>query len=138
MACAPGINIVRHPDYNYPPTDPSRIKVYTQGMTPAYPFVIIGRITFTVDYAYGFIRITNLGPKSERKILQRAALVGADGIIFTDVDVNIYAFNQYVTTEGYATMSGDSLSYFQVTRPHATYYTQKVIYGYLIKATWNV
>ena len=129
VACAPGINIIRHPDYNYSPTDPMQMKVYLHGLTPTYPYVIIGKLILTAN------AFTSRSRSQDLKIFKRAAQMGADGIIMTDMDIDIYAFNQYVTTQGFATLSGNSLSYFQVTRPYASYWVTYIFYGYLIKAT---
>jgi len=122
-ACT-GVSVYRHPDYNFPPTDPNQIRYYTQDQQPVYPYLIIGKIaidaTWTVSMA-----------KAEQKVGKLAARAGADGIIITEVDVDIWAFNQYITVQGYS--SGDAYTAF--ITPHANYLVTKVLYGYLIKRT---
>jgi hypothetical protein len=98
-------------------------------MAPSYPFVIIGRISLDMTWTVN-------PSKDENKIERMAARAGADGILITGFDVNIDAFNRYVATHGYATVSGSDLSSFAaVTRPHPMFLEQTLIYGYLIKRT---
>lgn len=117
-----GVSVYRHPDYNFAPTDPNLIKVYLPGQDPLSKYIIIGQIaidaSWTIDTAGG-----------ERKVAQRAASVGADGVVISDVQVDIYAFNQYVAVHGYT--SPGQFSMF--ITPHAAYYKQIIITGYLIK-----
>jgi len=120
--------ISKHPDYNFPPTDANSILVYDR-MAPTYPFVIIGRISLDMTW-------TVKPRKDEKKIRRMAAQAGADGILITGLDINISAFNEYVTTRGYATVSGSDLSSFAAdTHPDPMYLRQTLIYGYLIKRT---
>jgi hypothetical protein len=119
--------VSRHPDYNFPPTDPNSILVYDQ-IAPSYPFIIIGRISLDMTWT--------VNPRKNKKKIQRmAAQAGADGILITGLDIDISAFNHYVTTHGYATVSGSYLSHFAVTRPLPMYLQQHLIYGYIIKRT---
>jgi hypothetical protein len=118
--------VSKHPDYNFPPTDPNSILVYDR-MAPTYPFVIIGRISLDMTW-------TIKPGKDERKIERMAAQAGADGIIVTGFDINIDAFNQFVAAEGYAKVFGSDLSAFAADiHPHALYLEQSWIYGYMIK-----
>jgi hypothetical protein len=55
--------------------------------------------------------------------------------LFAGLDIDISAFNQYVTTQGYAMVSGSYLSHFAVTHPLPMYLQQSLTYGYLIKRT---
>ncbi|HUU39000.1 MAG TPA: hypothetical protein VMW46_12455 [Candidatus Desulfaltia sp.] len=119
--------VSKHSDYNFPPTDPSSILVYDR-MAPTYPFVIIGRISLDMTW-------TVKPRKDEKKIQRMAAQAGADGIIITGLDINISAFNQYVTTHGYTTVAGSDLSNFAVTRPLSMFLQQSLTYGYIIKRT---
>jgi len=120
--------ISKHPDYNFPPTDPNSILVYDR-MAPTYPFVIIGRISLDMTW-------TVKPRKDEKKIGRMAAQAGADGILITGFDINIDDFNKYVTTQGYATVSGSDLSSFAAdTHPDPMYLRRTLIYGYLIKRT---
>jgi hypothetical protein len=118
--------ISRHPGFNFPPTDPDLILVHDR-MAPSYPFVIIGRISFDTTW-------TIKTSKDQKKIERMAAQAGADGILVTGFDIDIDAFNRYVTTQGYATVSGSDLSSFaEATHAHPDYLEQAMIYGYLIK-----
>ncbi len=120
--------ISKHPGYDFPPTDPNSILVYDR-VAPAYPFVIIGRISLDMTW-------TVKPRRDEKKIERMAAQAGADGIIITGLDINIDAFNQYVATHGYATVSGSDLSSFVVDiRAHAMFLEQTLTYGYMIKRT---
>jgi len=120
--------ISKHPDYNFPPTNPDSILVYDR-LAPTYPFVIIGRISLDMTW-------TVKPGKDQKKIERMAAQAGADGILITGFDIDIDAFNQYVTTEGYASVSGSDLSTFAAdTHPDPMYLRQTLIYGYLIKRT---
>jgi len=120
--------VSKHPDYNFPPTNPSSILAYDR-MAPTYPFIIIGRISLDTTW-------TDNPRKDKKKIERMAAQAGADGIIITGFDINISAFNQYVATQGYSAVSGSDLSDFAVaTRPRPMYLQQSLINGYLIKRT---
>jgi hypothetical protein len=120
--------ISRHPDYNFPATDANSIQVYDR-VAPSYPFLIIGRISLDMTWT--------VNPKrDEKKIRRLAAQAGADGILVTGYDIDIEAFNRYVSAQGYLSVSGSDLSSFAaVTRPHPMYLEQTLIYGYLIKRT---
>jgi hypothetical protein len=119
--------VSKHPDYNFPPTDPDSILVYDQ-MAPTYPFVIIGRISLDMTW-------TVKPRKDEKKIQRMAAQAGADGIIISGREINISAFNQYVAAHGCATVAGSDLSKFAVTRPLTLFLQQSLTYGYIIKRT---
>jgi hypothetical protein len=119
--------VSKHPDYNFPPTDPNSIQVYDQ-KAPTYPFILIGRISLDTTWT--------VNPRKDKKKIQRmAAQAGADGILITGLDIDISAFNQYVTTQGYATVSGSYLSHFAVTHPLPMFLQQSQTYGYIIKRT---
>ena len=120
--------VSKHPDYNFPPTDPNSILVHDR-VAPSYPFVIIGRISLDMTW-------TIKPSMDEKKIERMAARAGADGILISGFDINIDAFNQHVTTKGYAAVSGSDLSSFAAdTHPDPMYLRQTLIYGYLIKRT---
>lgn len=120
--------ISRHPDYNFPPTDPNSILVYDR-IAPSYPFVIIGRISLDKTW-------TDNPRKDEKKIKGMAAQAGADGILVTGLAIDIDAFNRHVTTQGYATVSGsDLLCFATAVRPRPMYLQQTLVYGYLIRRT---
>jgi hypothetical protein len=120
--------ISKHPAYKFPPTDPNSIQVYVR-TAPSFPFVIIGRISLDMTWTVN-------PKKDDKKIKRLAAQAGADGILVTGYDIDIEAFNQYVNTQGYATVSGSDLSSFAAaTRPRPMFLEQTLIYGYLIKRT---
>lgn len=119
-----GVSIYKHPDYNFPPTDPSQIRVYVQDQEPTYPYIIIGRLVIDATWTMNM-------SKAEKKVEAMAAQAGADGILIRQADINIYAFNQYVTVQGYT--SGDA--FYAAIQPHAMYIVEKKLYGYLIKRT---
>lgn len=120
--------ISKHPAYNFPPTNPNSILVFDR-VAPGCPFLIIGRISLDMTW-------TVSPKKDDKKIKRLAAQAGADGILVTGYDIDIEAFNRYVKTQGYATVSGSDLSSFaEVIRPRPMYLEQMLIYGYLIKRT---
>jgi len=118
--------VSKHPDYNFPPTDPNSIVVYDR-VAPDYPFVIIGRISLDTTW-------TIKPGKDKKKIERKAAQSGADGIIISGLEIDIDAFNKFVAAEGYAKVFGADLSEFALpTKAHALYLEQSLTYGYMIK-----
>lgn len=120
--------VTKHPDYNYPPTNPGSLLVYDR-VAPAFPFVIIGRISLDMTW-------TIKPGKDQKKIGRKAAQAGADGIIISGLDIDIDAFNKFVAAEGYAEVFGSDLSDFALAiRAHTLYLEQSKVYGYMIKRT---
>jgi hypothetical protein len=120
--------VTRHPGYDFPPTDPGSILVHDR-LAPDYPFLIIGRISLDTTWT--------IKPGRDRKKIERmAARAGADGILITGLDIDINAFNRFVTERGWATISGSDLSPFAAaTRARPDYLEQARVFGYLIKKT---
>jgi hypothetical protein len=118
--------VSKQPGYDFPPTDPSSILVHDR-LAPNYPFIIIGRISLDATW-------TEKPSKDEKKIKKMAAQAGADGILVSGFDIDIGAFNQYVASRGYATVSGTDLSDFAAAiRPRPVHLERTLIYGYLMK-----
>jgi len=124
LSCVP-INVSRHPDYNFSPTKPATVLIYDR-LEPNYPYLIIGRISINPNWGLTWGRVNS-------EIRRRAAGIGEDAVIITDVNVDIVAFNRGVTTEGVATVRGNRLYYYAVTRPNTLYAPVSYLYGYIIK-----
>jgi len=122
LASCTGVSVYRHPDYSFPPTDPANIRVYLPDQEPTYTYVIIGRIT--MDFSW----TVDTGA-AERKVAKLAAQAGADGVVISQVNVDIYQFNQHVHVYGY-TSPGEFTAFIQ---PHSLPYKQIIVQGYLIK-----
>lgn len=123
------VYVTKHPDYNYAPTNPNSVIIYDR-LTPTYPFIIIGRIDIDATF-------TLSSKESNRKISEKAAAIGGDAVIITDVNVDIVAFNREVTTEGTITAKGDSLDYYAVSTDTSTYIPVTTLYGYVIKRQFS-
>jgi hypothetical protein len=122
MAACTGVSVYRHPDYNFPPTDPSSIQGYGPNEEPTYPYIIIGTITIDASWS---MTADGAGQKASRE----AAKAGADGVLIRNAYLDITVFNRYVTVDGYST--GDA--FHASIRPHYMPYATIIFYGYLIK-----
>lgn len=120
------IDMVKHPDYNYIPTNPASVIIYDQGLIPQREFFIIGKMTIDSTLSLG-------ERQTAKNIRSKAALIGGDAVIITDKDVSIYAFNRGTTTEGTAWGTGSWLQYRQTTHDNTLYIPQVLLYGYVIK-----
>lgn len=125
------INVVRHPDYNFSPTNPDNIVAY-DGFLPNRDFIIIARITITQDY------LTNL-KKSAKEIANAVASIGGNGIIFSGSQVQWMKYNQAVKN-GSANITDYGFGYRANWRETTTSTQQDVavsrdIYGYIIRWT---
>ena len=116
------VSVYKHPDFNFPPTDPANIMVYLPDQNPSRTFVIIGNIAIDASWT------VDTGA-AERKVAKLAAQAGADGVLISNVQVDILAFNQHVDIYGYTTLDG----FYATVRPQALPYKQIIITGYLIK-----
>lgn len=67
------------------------------------------------------------------KIQSKAAMIGGDGVIITDRNINIYAFNRGTTTQGTVWGTRNWLQYQQTTRDNTLYIPQVILYAYVIK-----
>ena len=123
------VSVTKHPDFNYAPTNPNSVIIYDR-LTPIYPFIIIGRIDIDATFALS-------SKESNRKISEKAAAIGGDAVIITDVNVDIEALNREVTTKGTITADGDSLDYYAVSTDTSAYITVTKLYGYVIKRQFS-
>jgi hypothetical protein len=119
------IGVISHPDYKFPPTDPSTVRIYNK-MEPTYPYIIIGRMQVNFTWSFSDRRL-------EQSMAKKAAAIGGTGILITDINVDIYAFNRSVTTSGQASIYGNTVYYKQVSRPNTTYVPVKRLYAYVIR-----
>jgi len=119
------VSVVRHPDYNLAPTNPAWVMVYDQ-FIPTYDFLIIGRMTIDATW-------TLSGDEAGEKIRAQAASIGGDAVILSPAQIDIYAFNRGVTTEGTATAWGNQVRYSERTRDDTIYIPQITRFGYIIK-----
>jgi len=119
------VSLVKHPDFNYAPTNPAYITIYDQ-FIPTYDFFIIGRMTIDATW-------TLSGREAGEKIQARAASIGGDGVILTSSRIDVYAFNRGTTTEGSATVWGRQVNYSETTRDDTIYVPKKTVFAYVIK-----
>jgi hypothetical protein len=119
------VKVTKHPDYNFVPTNPQSVIIYDRLM-PTYKFIIIGRIDIDATW-------TLSSKEAGRKVQEKAAAIGGDAVIITDIHVDIVAFNRSVTTKGTITDKGDKLEYYAVSRDTSTYIPIQMLYGYVIK-----
>ena len=124
--CCTAINMAKHPDYNYTQTNPTDVRIYDQGLIPQQEFFIIGKMTIDSTWSWGV-------KQTVKNIQSKAALIGGEGVIITDKNVNIYAFNRGTTTEGTARWTRNQLQYQQTTRDNTLYIPQVILYAYIIK-----
>ncbi|HUU37998.1 MAG TPA: hypothetical protein VMW46_07340 [Candidatus Desulfaltia sp.] len=125
VSCTTVSQVVRHPDFNYPPTNPAWVMIYDQ-FIPTYQFVIIGRMTIDATW-------TTSPREFAWTLQQKAALIGADAIILSPAQIDIYAFNRGTTTQGSATVWGNQVKYSETTRDNTLYIPQITRFGYIIK-----
>jgi len=123
------VSVTKHPDFNYFPTNPKSVIIYDR-LTPTYPFIIIGRINIDATW-------TLSSKEMNKKVKEKAAAIGGDGVVITDVNVDIVAFNSEVTTEGTITDRGNSLDYYAVSRDTSTYIPVTTMYGYVVKRQFS-
>jgi len=124
------VSVTKHPDFNYAPTNPNSVIIYDR-LTPTYPFIIIGRIDIDATF-------TLSSKEADRKISEKAAAIGGDAVIITDVNVNIIAFNRSVTTEGTVTEDvWGNLNYEETTTDTTMYIPEQTLYGYVIKRQFS-
>lgn len=124
--CCTTIDVIRHPDYIFAPTNPIEVRIYDKGLIPQQGFFIIGKMTIDATLSFGTKEKAN-------KIKSKAAMIGGNGVIITDRNVNIYAFNRGTTTQGTAWGTRNWLQYQQTTRDNTLYIPQVILYGYVIK-----
>lgn len=125
-SCTPGISISTNPDYSFAPTDPASITQYN-GFTPSRSFIIIGKITLS----HGPFSVSDNYYKN--LLRKKVAAIGADAIVITDSDIDIYAYNRYVYTYGQASITGNTMSFYTISHPVYTGYAVTRYYGYLIR-----
>ncbi len=124
LSCAI-VGVSRNPDFNYAPTDPRTVLIYDR-FEPRHPYIIIGRISIDPNWSMS-VRST------EKKIRVKAAAIGGDGVIITNVNVNIAAFNQYQTARGNLQFSENRLDYYAVYNTTVIPARMVYLYGYVIK-----
>ncbi len=124
LSCAI-VGVSRNPDFNYAPTDPRTVLIYDR-FEPRYSYFIIGRISIDPNWSLSVRQI-------ERKIQEKAALIGGDAVIITDINVNVVAFNQYQTTRGAVELSDNRLDFYAVSNRTTIPVPLTYLYGYVIK-----
>jgi hypothetical protein len=123
------IDVIRHPDYNFGPTNPNNLALYN-GFLPTKAFIIIGQITITETY------LTNLG-KSAKEILNAVASIGGNALIISDSQIQWMKYNTAVKS-GSASIRDYGYEY-RANWQETTRYTQtdvpvaRYIYGYIIR-----
>ena len=121
------VQVTRHPDYFYPPNpNPKLIRIYSQGLYPNNPFIIIGQVSIDATW-------TISEKEATKKVQLRAASIGGSGIILTNTRINMVAFNRSVTTRGMATFYGNQVNYYAVHTDNTLYMPVAKIYGYVIR-----
>jgi uncharacterized membrane protein (UPF0127 family) len=129
LYCCTAVTITKHPDFNYPPTRPSYVKIYEM-MIPIHKFVVIGRIQVDATWSWSSKQICET-------IQKKAAMAGGDAVILTDREVNVYTLPIGSTTSGTGTIttSGNTAhikSQSETTNQYLFYGTD-FRYGYVIK-----
>ena len=118
--------VFQHPDYNYAQTIPANVKIYTAELRPLQKYIIIGKMKMKPSPLVSSKAITE-------EMQVRAAFIGGDGVIITNQDVNIYAYNRGTVTQGALWGTRNYLQYNQRTRDTTTYVRRITLYGYVIK-----
>jgi len=123
------IQVTRHPDYYYPPNpNPKSIRIYAQGLYPNNPFVIIGLMNIDATW-------TVSEEEATKKVCAHAASIGGEGVIITDTQIDIVAFNRSVTTRGTASFQGNQVNYYAVHTDNTIYVPIVKMYAYVIRWT---
>ena len=119
------ITVRKHPDYNFKPTKPTSIKIYTKELMPIKKFIIIGQIK--VD------RTLSLPGLVRKKVQEKASRIGGDGVLILNTRIDIATFNRGVKTTGRVDVSSYTITYSETKRDTTTYIPIIVDYGYVIK-----
>ena len=123
------VKVIRHPDYFYPANlNPASIRIYPQGLYPDNPFVIIGVIGIDATWTASEREATG-------KVQRKAASIGGNGVILTNTQIDVVAFNRSVTTRGTATFQGNRVNFHAVHTDNTFYVPVTTIYGYVIRWT---
>jgi len=119
----------RHPDFNFPPTDPANVVIYDRFL-PTKKFIIIGRIV--MEQA----PLTDM-KKSVQRMQEISASMGGDAILISGSQIAWIQYNKAVTSGtaniydyGYTMyISGTTTTtYYQTNVPIRKYY-----YGYVAR-----
>ena len=84
------VDINRHPDYCYGPTNPGAITLYN-GFLPKNEFIIIGQITFRQT------RLISLS-KTKQVVYDKAAQIGGDAVLVSHSEIQWMNYNRAVTS----------------------------------------
>lgn len=120
------VSLMRHPDYNFQPTNPDYIRVYTRDLWPTQPYIIIGTMKIDPNWTLSIKEL-------ERKTNAKAASIGGNAVIITDITVNILAFNSYARTDGQVNFNRNSLEFYAVRRQSSSYVPLTYLHGYVIR-----
>lgn len=119
------ITVRKHPDYNFKPTKPSSIKIYTKELMPIKKFIIIGQIK--ID------RTLSLPSLVKKKVQGKASKLGGDGVLILNTRIDIATFNRGVKTTGRIDVTSNTIVYSETMRDTTAYIPIIVDYGYIIK-----
>ncbi len=119
------ITVRKHPDYNFKPTKPSSIRIYTKELMPIKKFIIIGQIK--ID------RTLSLPSLVRKKVQISASKLGGDGVLILNTRIDIATFNRGVKTTGRIDVTSSTIVYSETRRDTTAYIPVIVDYGYVIR-----
>ncbi len=118
-------NVSVNPDYRFPSTNPSKIKIYDR-IEPQKPYIAIGRIDMN---AWWLSSESSLATK----LRNAAAKHGGDAVILTNKYMDFRTCYTGSTTSGTAHQSGNTVYYNEQTSNNTQTIKRKISYGYIIK-----
>ncbi len=122
------IMVRKHPDYNFTPTKASSIRIYTKDLMPVKKFLIIGELKVDRTWA-----MPGSGNSTRKRVMQKASVIGGDGVLILDTKINIVAFNRGVKTTGRINIYSNTIVYSETKRNTTAFIPIIIDYGYVIK-----